>query len=44
LHCRTLDRLHLAIMASIGMRRLLTNNDAQARAARRLGFDVFLPG
>jgi predicted nucleic acid-binding protein len=41
--CRTLDRLHLAIIESLGLRRLLTNDDGQARAARGLGFEVTLP-
>jgi len=38
-HCRTLDRLHLAAMQALGVRRLLTNDDAQARAASALGFE-----
>lgn len=42
-HCRTLDRLHLAAMAGMGLRRLLTNDDAQARAARALGMRVVFP-
>ena len=42
-HCPTLDRLHLAAMESMNLRRLLTNDDAQARAARVLGFDVVVP-
>lgn len=42
-HCRTLDRLHLATMETLGLRRLLTNDDVQARAARALDFDVTLP-
>jgi predicted nucleic acid-binding protein len=42
-HCRTLDRLHLAIMSLLGLRRLLTNDDTQARAARALGFEATLP-
>jgi predicted nucleic acid-binding protein len=37
------DRLHLAIIESLGLRRLLTNDDGQARAARGLGFEVTLP-
>lgn len=41
-HCRTLDRLHLAAMAGMGLRRLLTNDDGQARAARALGIRVVL--
>ena len=42
-HCRTADRIHLAAMAHLGIRRLLTNDDAQARAAADLGFEVLLP-
>jgi predicted nucleic acid-binding protein len=43
IHCRTLDRLHLATMQVLGLQRLLTNDDRQAGAARALGFDVSLP-
>jgi len=42
-HCRTLDRLHLAAMEALGLRRLLTNDATQASAARALGYDVVLP-
>ncbi len=42
-HCPTLDRLHLAAMEAFNLRRLLTNDDAQARAARALGFAVIVP-
>jgi predicted nucleic acid-binding protein len=42
-HCRTLDRLHLAAMTGLGLDRLLTNDDAQARAARRAGHTVLMP-
>lgn len=42
-HCRTLDRLHLAAMTGMGLLRLLTNDDQQARAARALGLRVVLP-
>lgn len=42
-YCRTLDRLHLAVMESLGLRRLLTNDDQQATGARALGFEVILP-
>ena len=34
---------HLAVMKSLDLRRLLTNDDAQARAARALGFSVVVP-
>ena len=42
-YCRTADRLHLAAMAALGLRRLLTNDAPQAAAARALGFGVLLP-
>lgn len=43
LHCRSLDRLHLAAMRELGLRRLLTNDSKQAAAARAFGFDVMVP-
>ncbi|MBI2203552.1 MAG: PIN domain-containing protein [Candidatus Rokubacteria bacterium] len=43
-HCRTLDRLHLAAMTELGVRRLMTHDDAQARAAAALGMEVVMPG
>ena len=42
-YCRTLDRLHLAAMEALHLRRLLTNDDAQATAASALGFTVVQP-
>jgi predicted nucleic acid-binding protein len=42
-HCRTLDLLHLAAMQSERLERLLTNDNAQAEAARGLGLTVLLP-
>ncbi len=42
-HGRTLDRLHLAAMENLGLRRIMTNDDQQAVAARAMGFDVLLP-
>ena len=42
-HCRTLKRLHLATMQVLGVHRLLTNDDAQARASRGLGFEALQP-
>ncbi len=41
--CRTLDRLHLAAMEDLQVRRLLTNDAIQAEAANELGFQVILP-
>lgn len=43
-HCRSLDRLHLAAMAELGIRRLLTHDERQAEAARELGYEVVMPG
>lgn len=42
-HCRTLDRLHLAAMSELGVRRLLTNDGKQANAAAALNFEVVIP-
>jgi predicted nucleic acid-binding protein len=42
-HCRTLDRLHLAAMEDLGLRRLMTGDTAQAAGAQALGFDVVSP-
>jgi predicted nucleic acid-binding protein len=42
-YCRSLDRLHLATMEALRVRRLLTNDEAQARAAERIGIEVVLP-
>jgi uncharacterized protein len=43
-HCRSLDRLHLAAMAELGLRRLMTHDGRQAEAARELGYEVVMPG
>lgn len=43
-HCRSLDRLHLAAMDELGLRRLLTNDAKLASAARALGYEVVSPG
>lgn len=43
-HCRTLDRLHLAAMEELGLRRLMTTDTAQAAGAKALGFEVVSPG
>ena len=40
LHCRTLDRLHLAAMQELGATVLITFDQRQAKAARALGFKV----
>jgi len=43
-HCRSLDRLHLAAMEELGVRRLMTHDGRQAEAARELGYEVVMPG
>lgn len=42
-HCRTLDRLHVAAMEELGVSRLMTHDERQANAAREAGFDVIWP-
>lgn len=42
-HCRSLDRLHLAAMAELGVRRLITNDTKQALAAQAVGYQVVCP-
>jgi predicted nucleic acid-binding protein len=44
IHCRSLDRLHLAAMEELGITRLMTLDEAQARAAVEAGFQVVRPG
>lgn len=44
IHCRSLDRLHLAAMEELKVTRLMTHDDAQARAATAMGFEVTKPG
>jgi predicted nucleic acid-binding protein len=43
-HCHTLDRLHLAAMEELSVRRLMTHDVAHAKAARELGCEVLQPG
>jgi predicted nucleic acid-binding protein len=43
IHVRALDRMHLAAMEELGIRRLMTNDLRQAKAARALGFEVVIP-
>ena len=43
-HLRSLDRLHLAAMEELALRRLMTHDTLQAEAARTLGYDVLSPG
>lgn len=44
LHCRSLDRLHLAAMEELKITRLMTNDEGQAKAAIEAGFQVVRPG
>ena len=44
IHCRSLDRIHLSAMAEMGIKRLMTHDDLQAKAARELGYAVMVPG
>jgi predicted nucleic acid-binding protein len=44
IHCRSLDRLHLAAMEELGVGRLMTHDGRQAEAARELGYEVVMPG
>jgi len=44
IHCRSLDRLHLAAMEELGISRLMTLDEGQARAAVELGFQIVRPG
>ena len=43
-HCRTLDRLHVAAMEELGLRRLMTTDIAEAAGAKARGFEVVNPG
>ena len=44
LHCRSLDRLHLAAMEELKITRLITHDEGQAKAALDVGFEVVCPG
>ena len=44
LHCRSLDRLHLAAMEELAISRLMTHDECQAKAAIEAGFEVVRPG
>jgi len=44
LHCRSLDRLHLAAMEELKISRLMTHDENQAQAAMEAGFKVVRPG
>lgn len=43
IHCRTMDRVHLAAVELLRLNRLMTLDIAQAAAARDLGFEVIEP-
>lgn len=43
IHCRTLDRLHLAAAELFGATRLMTLDQSQAKAARALNLTVIIP-
>ncbi len=43
-HCRSLDRLHLAAMEALNVSRIMTHDEAQAKAATETGFAVLRPG
>jgi len=44
IHCRSMDRLHLAAMEELGLQRLMTHDVRQAQAAAEAGFEVVRPG
>jgi hypothetical protein len=44
IHCRTINRLHLAAMEELGLKRLMTHDIRQAKAALQAGFEVSCPG
>jgi hypothetical protein len=43
-HCRSIDSLHLAAMEELGLKRLMTHDLRQAKAATQAGFEVVRPG
>jgi uncharacterized protein with PIN domain len=43
-HCRSLDRLHLAALEELSLQRLLTHDAKQAASARSLGYEAISPG
>ena len=42
--CRSIDRLHLGAMEELGLKRLMTHDIRQAKAATEVGFAVVRPG
>ncbi len=43
-YCRSLDRLHLAAMEELKLRRLITLDAIQGKAAEALDYEVIYPG
>jgi len=43
-HCRSLDRMHLAAMAELEIKRLMTHDQRQAQVAIAAGYQVITPG
>jgi predicted nucleic acid-binding protein len=43
-YCRSLDRLHLAAMEELKLRRLITLDEIQGKAAEALDYEVIYPG
>jgi len=43
-YCRSLDRLHLAAMEELKLRRLITLDRVQGKAAEALDYEVLYPG
>jgi predicted nucleic acid-binding protein len=44
IHCRALDRLHLAAAETLGITRIMTHDFSQAAAARDLNMEAVEPG
>jgi predicted nucleic acid-binding protein len=44
IYCRAMDRLHLAAMEELKLRRLITLDEIQGKTATALGFEVIRPG
>ncbi len=43
-YCQSLDRLHLAAMEELNLRRLITLDEAQGGAAEAMNYEVIYPG
>jgi predicted nucleic acid-binding protein len=43
-YCRSLDRLHLAAMEELKLKRLMTLDEIQGKAAQALDYEVLYPG